>query len=118
MDHWEQIRRAYFIDGKSIRRIAREGLHDRLPTGRGSSPFGPMSRRETLNNCKLRWDPAQPTRCGKSCLTSSHHPPWSLSRPVSGCSTPSPPIFPPVLCLAKRSNLSFQRSPPNLELVI
>lgn len=28
VDQREQIRRAYFIEGKSIRRIAREGLHD------------------------------------------------------------------------------------------
>lgn len=41
MDQREQIRRAYFIDGKSIRRIAREALHDRRTVRKFLGDAGP-----------------------------------------------------------------------------
>ena len=37
----EQIRRAFFIDAKSIRRIAREGLHDRRTVRKFLHDAGP-----------------------------------------------------------------------------
>ncbi len=39
VDQIEEIRRAYFIEGKSIRRIAREGHHDRFRWSPFSLPF-------------------------------------------------------------------------------
>ena len=41
VDQGEQIRRAYFIDAKSIRRIAREGHHDRRTVRKFLSDAGP-----------------------------------------------------------------------------
>ena len=41
MDQGEQIRRAYFIDAKSIRRIAREGHHDRRTVRKFLGDAGP-----------------------------------------------------------------------------
>ncbi len=41
MDQREQVRRAYFIEGKSIRRIAREGLHDRRTVRKFLRDAGP-----------------------------------------------------------------------------
>ena len=41
VDQREQVRRAYFIEGKSIRRIAREGLHDRRTVRKFLNDAGP-----------------------------------------------------------------------------
>ncbi len=41
VDQREQVRRAYFIEGKSIRRIAREGLHDRRTVRKFLGDAGP-----------------------------------------------------------------------------
>ena len=41
VDQREQVRRAYFIEGKSIRRIAREGLHDRRTVRKFLRDAGP-----------------------------------------------------------------------------
>lgn len=41
MNHREQIRRAYFIEGKSIRQIARDGHHDRRTVRRALQDAGP-----------------------------------------------------------------------------
>ncbi len=43
MDQRELIRRAYFIDGKSIRCIAREGHHDRRTVRKFLGDAGPPS---------------------------------------------------------------------------
>ncbi len=41
VDQREQIRRAYFIEGKSIRRTAREGHHDRRTVRKAIHDAGP-----------------------------------------------------------------------------
>ena len=41
VDGIEEIRRAYFIEGKSIRRIAREGHHDRRTVRKALQDSGP-----------------------------------------------------------------------------
>ena len=41
VDQREQIRRAYFIEGKSIRAIAREGRHDRRTVRKSLEDAGP-----------------------------------------------------------------------------
>ena len=41
MDQREQVRRAYVIEGKNIRSIAREGLHDRRTVGKFIRDAGP-----------------------------------------------------------------------------
>jgi hypothetical protein len=41
VDQREQIRRAYFIEGKSIRQIAREGHHDRGTVRKALRDAGP-----------------------------------------------------------------------------
>jgi transposase len=41
VDQKEEIRRAYFIEGKSIRRIAREGRHDRATVRKAIRDAGP-----------------------------------------------------------------------------
>jgi transposase len=41
VDQHEQIRRAYFIEGKSIRQIAREGRHDRRSVRKSLLNAGP-----------------------------------------------------------------------------
>ena len=52
VDQREQIRRAYFIDGKSIRRIAREGHHDRRTVRNAIQDAGPP--RYTLRQTRAR----------------------------------------------------------------
>ena len=52
MNQREQIRRAYFIEGKSIRGIAREGHHDRKTVRKAIHDAGPSSY--TLSNARPR----------------------------------------------------------------
>jgi len=52
VDQREEIRRAYYVDGKSIRRIAREGHHDRRTVRKALRDAGPP--RYTLQQPRAR----------------------------------------------------------------
>ncbi|MFQ5875216.1 MAG: IS21 family transposase [Dehalococcoidia bacterium] len=52
VDRREEIRRAYYVDGKSIRRIAREGHHDRRTVRKALRDAGPP--RYTLRQPRAR----------------------------------------------------------------
>ena len=52
MDQIEKIRRAYYVDGKSIRRIAREGHHHRRTVRKAPRDAGPP--RYTLKQSRPR----------------------------------------------------------------
>lgn len=52
MDQREHIRRAYYLEGKSIRRIAREGHHDRRTVRKALQDAGPP--RYTLRDHRLK----------------------------------------------------------------
>ena len=57
VDQREQIRRAYFIEGKSIRQIAREGHHDRGTVRKALRDAGPPHYTQTQPRARSRLGP-------------------------------------------------------------
>lgn len=57
VDQREQIRRAYFIEGKSIRQIAREGHHDRGTVRKALRDAGPPHYTQSQPRARPRLGP-------------------------------------------------------------
>lgn len=65
-DQREQVPRAYFIEGKNIRRIAREGLHDRRTVRKFLRDAGPPRYTLRFPGAALSWTPFWPSSTGGS----------------------------------------------------
>ena len=99
MDQREQVRRAYFIEGKSIRRIAREGLHDRRTVRKFLRDAGPprytlkVPRRRPVLEPFLsvihQWLKEDEDRPSKQTLLTASTTAWSQSLALAAENLPS-----------------------------